>query len=62
MLEDLERDLLRIKEAFKKCDTLLQMAYFFQDEKILDRIHELHANSTTFLLNIEEVIKKLEKG
>jgi len=56
----LEHDLVRIKEIFKKCDSLIQMTYFFQDEKILDKVHELHTNSATFLLNIEEEIKKLK--
>lgn len=56
----LEHDLVRIKEIFKKCDNLIQMTYFFQDEKILDKVYELHTNSATFLLNIEEEIKKLK--
>jgi len=56
----LEHDLARIKDTFKACDSLVQMAYFFQDERVLEKIHDLHANSATFLLNVEEEIKKLE--
>lgn len=56
----LGRDLVKIKETFKQCDSLIQMAYFFQDERVLEKVHDLHANSATFLLNIEEEIKRLE--